>query len=54
MGKKAVIVVELIDESEEVDDCDIVVEIFKELNNSSIIIPWMKNVEKVTVLKTQE
>jgi predicted DNA-binding protein len=52
MVKRAVIVVELIDESEEVSDYDIEVEIFRELNSGSVTIPWVKNVKKVSVSKT--
>jgi len=49
MGKKAVIVFSLVEESVEKADEEIEKEIFEELSECPAKIPWMKNVEKVTV-----
>jgi hypothetical protein len=47
--KKAVIVISLVQESTEKTNGEIEVEIFKELSECPTKIPWMKDVEKVTV-----
>ena len=48
-GKKAVIVISLVEESVEVSNKEIEKEIMKELSKHPPTIPWLKNVEKVTV-----
>lgn len=50
MGKKAVIVVTLVEESEEKANTALKKEIFDELSNASSI-PWMKEVEKVQIVE---
>lgn len=47
--KKSVIVISLVEESTEKTNEEIEKEIFKELSKLPVKIPWMKNVEKVTV-----
>lgn len=49
MGKKAVIVFSLVEESAEKADEEIEKEIFEEVSKGLPKIPWMKKVEKVTV-----
>jgi hypothetical protein len=49
MGKKAVIIVSLVDESAEEANEKIEKEILKELSKRLPKIPWLKEVEKVTV-----
>jgi len=49
MGKKAVIVVSLVEESAEKPNEEIEREIVEELSREPARIPWMKEVEKVTV-----
>jgi len=49
MGKKAVIVVSLVEESAEKPNEEIEREILEELSREPARIPWMKEVEKVTV-----
>ena len=49
MVKNAVIVVSLVKESAEKTNEEIEREIFKELSELPAKIPWMKEVEKVTV-----
>jgi len=49
MIKKAVIVISLVEESSEKTNEEIEKEIFKELSARPTKIPWMKNVEKVSV-----
>ena len=49
MGKKAVIVVSLIEESAERPNEEIEREIMEELLRKPARIPWLKKVEKVTV-----
>ena len=49
MGKKAVIVVYLVEESAEKANEEIEREIMEELSREPARIPWMKEVEKVTV-----
>ena len=48
MGKKAVIVIKLVDESMEKANEEIEKEILKELS-AEPRIPWLKSVEKVTI-----
>jgi len=48
-GKKAVIVVSLVEESAEKSSEEIEREIMEELSKYPSLIPWMKEVEKVTV-----
>lgn len=53
LGKKAVIVIQLVEESAEEPNEQIEKEIYEELSKGSpIIIPWFKKVEKVTVKET--
>lgn len=53
MGKKAVIVIQLVEESDEEPNDQIEKEISEELSKDSpIVIPWFKKVEKVTVKET--
>ena len=49
MGKKAVIVIQLVEEAAEEPNEQIEKEISKELSKPLYTIPWMKKVEKVTV-----
>jgi len=49
MGKKAVIVIRLVDESVEKANADIEKDVFEELSTGEPKIPWFKDVEKVTV-----
>jgi hypothetical protein len=49
MAKKATIVIRLVDESEEKSNEELEREIYHQLYNYPAKIPWMKNVEKVTV-----
>jgi len=49
MGKKAVIVVSLVEESAEKPNEEIEKEIREELSREPARIPWMKEVKKVTV-----
>ena len=49
MGKKAVIVVSLVEESAEKSNEEIEREIMKELSEEPARIMWTKKVEKVTV-----
>jgi len=51
MGKKAVIVIHLLDESAGEANEEIEKEILKELSTGAPKIPWFKSVEKVTVTK---
>ena len=48
-GKKAVIVISLMEESTERSNREIEREIKEELSRHPPAIPWLKNVEKVTV-----
>ncbi len=52
MGKKAVIVVHLVEESTEEPNEKIEKEIFDEISKSMPRIPWCNRVEKVTVTNT--
>jgi len=49
MGKKAVIVVFLVEESAEKSNEEIEKEILEELLERPPMVPWLKKVEKVTV-----
>jgi len=49
MGKKAVIVISLVEESAEKSNDEIEKEILEELSKGPPAIPWLKKVEKVTV-----
>lgn len=49
MVKKAIIVITLVDESEEKSNEELEKEIFEELSKRFTIIPWMKDVKKVSV-----
>ena len=49
MGKKAVIVVSLVEESIEKPNEEIEKDILDELSERPSAIPWLKNVDKVTV-----
>lgn len=48
-GKKAVIVISLVEESAKKSNREIQREIKEELSKHPPTIPWLKNVEKVTV-----
>jgi len=52
--KKAIIVIELVDESEEVGSEQVKAEILENLEKRYAIIPWMKKVKKVTILEDCE
>ena len=49
MGKKAVVVISLVEESAEKSNEEIEREIMEELSREPARIPWLKSVEKVTV-----
>lgn len=49
--QKAVIVVYLVEESIEMRNEEIEKEIMKTLSSSPPVIPWLRNVEKVTVTR---
>ena len=49
MAKKAIIVISLVEESVEKANEEIEKEILEELSKGIPRIPWLKNVEKVTV-----
>lgn len=49
MVKKAVIVVSLVEESAEVANDEVEKDILNELSREPARIPWLKEVEKVTV-----
>jgi len=49
LGKRAVIVIRLVDECMEKDNFEIEEEILSELSKGETKIPWFANVEKVTV-----
>ena len=50
-NRKAVIVIELVEESTETTKEEIEKEILKELSKTYPIIPWLRNIEKVTVME---
>jgi hypothetical protein len=50
-SKKAIIVIELVEESAETEREEIEKELFEALSKAHLIIPWLKNVEKVTVME---
>jgi hypothetical protein len=52
MGKKAVIVVSLVEESAEKPNEEIEKEILEELSKHPPVIPWLKKIDKVTVKET--
>jgi len=49
LAKKAMIVITLVDESEEKSNRELEKEIFEELSKAPIRIPWMRQVLKVEV-----
>ncbi len=49
MAKKAIIVIKLVEESNEKSNKELEREILHQLSKSPAKIPWMKSVEKVTV-----
>lgn len=51
MAKKAVIVIALVEEAKEKNNMELEKEIFEELYTWPANIPWMKKVEKVTVIE---
>jgi len=53
MGKKAVIVVSMVEESVEKSNEEIKKEILEELSRHPPTIPWLKKVEKVTVTEAE-
>ncbi len=48
--RRAIIVVNLIEESSEKSDEDIEKEILEELKNEMLIAPWVESIQKVTVI----
>jgi len=50
MAKKAIIVVSLVEESEEKENEELEMEISKEIVKWPANIPWMKELEKVSVI----
>ena len=52
MGKKATILISLVEESAEKSNRDIEKEIMSELTTKPPRIPWLKKVEKVAVTET--
>ena len=51
MAKRAIIVISLVKESEGKSNNELEKEIFRALSTPPPKIPWMKNVEKVTVIE---
>ena len=51
MAKKAVIVISLVEEVKEKESIELEEEISEEFAKWPVIIPWMKNLEKVTVVE---
>lgn len=51
MGKKALIVIFLVKESAEKTNKEIEKDILEALSKGPTLIPWQKNVEKVTVIE---
>lgn len=49
MGKKAIIVISLVEESTKKPNREIEKEIMNELSREPARIPWLKNVDRVTV-----
>jgi len=54
VNKKAIIVIELVDESAEKPNEQIEKEILEELSKHPLTIPWLKNIEKVTVTEEKK
>ena len=52
MAQKVVIKLSLVEESEDVSNGIIEKDILKELSNGAPIIPWCKEIEKVTVTES--
>ena len=51
LAKKAVIVVSLVDESEEKTNDELEKEIFFELSKAPLVISWMKQLETVQIVE---
>jgi len=51
MVKKAIIEISLVEESSEKTNDEIVSEIFNDISEGRIVIPWCKQVEKVAVVE---
>ncbi len=51
LAKKAVIVISLVEEAKEREGIELEREISEELTKWPVVIPWMKDVEKVTVVE---
>jgi hypothetical protein len=51
MVKKALIEISLVEESSEKTNDEIAGEIFNEISEGRIVIPWCKQVEKVAVIE---
>lgn len=49
--KKVIIVINLVEESTEETNEEIEKEIFQELTTDLPVIPWLENIEKVTVIE---
>lgn len=50
-GKKVIVVINLVEESLEEANEEIEKEIWQELTDDMPIIPWLQNVEKITVIE---
>lgn len=50
MGKKALIEISLVEESDEKTNDEIANEIYKELSEGTTIIPWCRQVNKVVIV----
>ena len=54
MIKKAIIVISLVEEAKEKEGTELEKEISEELIKWPVIIPWMKDLEKVTVIEEHD
>jgi hypothetical protein len=50
MSKKAIIIIRLVEESNEKPNQEIEKEILQQLSENHVAIPWAGNIEKITVL----
>jgi hypothetical protein len=51
VGKKAIIIISLVEESAEKPDEEIRKDVLKEFSREPAPIPWLKAVEKVTIIE---
>jgi hypothetical protein len=51
MVKKAIIEISLVEESSEKTNDEIASEIFNDISEGKIVVPWCKQVEKVVVIE---